>query len=175
MAMFSQSGADVLLDLEEIEVELLGSLIGQILELLHDPAQEEHTDPLAQLVGLDGPTVISDDPVLARLFPDAYPDDETNSADFRRFTQPDLQKQKIANGHVVRDDLATFPGEHAVDPANLNAWLLTLNDLRLALGTRIGLDNETEVQLSDESLTPIFGIYDWLTGLQGSLLDVIAQ
>lgn len=93
--MFSQSGADVLLDLEEIEVELLGSLIGQILELLHDPAQEEHTDPLAQLVGLDGPTVISDDPVLARLFPDAYPDDETNSADFRRFTQPDLQLSLI--------------------------------------------------------------------------------
>jgi len=175
MAMFSQSGADVLLDLEEIEVELLGSLIGQILELLHDPAQEEHTDPLAVLVGLDGPTVISSDPVLARLFPDAYPDDEANSADFRRFTQPDLQRQKLANAHVVRDALATFPGVHPVGSKDLEAWLLTLNDLRLALGTRIGLDNETEVQLSDESLTPIFGIYDWLTGLQGSLIDVIAQ
>ncbi len=173
--MFSRSGVEVVLDLEEIEVELLNSLIGQILELLHDPEQQEQIDPLAQLVGLDGPTVISDDPVLARLFPDAYPDDEANSADFRRFTQPDLQKQKITNGHVVRDDLAIFPGEHAIDPGNLNAWLLTLNDLRLALGTRIGLDNETEVQLSDESLTPIFGIYDWLTGLQGSLIDVIAQ
>lgn len=173
--MFSRTGTKVILDLEEIEVELLNSLLGQILELLHDPQQEEHVDPLAKLVGLDGPTAISSDPVLARLFPDAYPDDEANSADFRRFTQPDLQRQKLANAHVVRDALATFPGVHPVESNDLNAWLLTLNDLRLALGTRIGLDNETEVQLGDESLTPIFGIYDWLTGLQGSLIEIIAQ
>lgn len=173
--MFNRSGSQITLDLEEIEAELLNSLIGQILELLHDPEPQADIDPLAALVGLDGPTVISSDPVLARLFPDAYPDDEANSADFRRYTQPDLQRQKLANAHIVRDDLAIFPGEHAVNPENLNAWLLTINDLRLALGTRIGLDNETEMQLSDESLTPIFGIYDWLTGLQGTLIDVIAQ
>jgi len=175
MAMFSRSGPQVMLDLEEIEVELLNSLISQILELMHDPDQDEHVDPLAKLVGLDGPTVISSDPVLARLFPDAYPDDEANSADFRRFTQPDLQRQKLANAHIVKDSLAMFPGEYEVNPSNINAWLLTLNDLRLALGTRIGLDNETEVQLGDESLAPIFGIYDWLTGLQGSLIEIIAQ
>ena len=175
MAMFSRSGAAVMLDLEEIEVELLNSLIGQMLELLHDPVEDEHSDPLAKLVGLNGPTVISSDPVLARLFPDAYPDDESNSADFRRFTQPDLQRQKLANAQIVRDNLAAFPGEYEISPSNLNAWLLTINDLRLALGTRIGLDNETEVQLGDESLTPIFGIYDWLTGLQGSLIEIIAQ
>jgi hypothetical protein len=175
MAMFRRSGTEVLLDLEEIEVELLNSLIGQILELLHDPEEEEHSDPLAKLVGLNGPTVISSDPVLARLFPDAYPDDETNSADFRRFTQPDLQRQKIFNAHIVRNDLLAFPGEHELDPANLNAWLLTINDLRLALGTRIGLDHETQAQLSDESLTPIFGIYDWLSGVQSSLVESIEQ
>lgn len=173
--MFSQTDTGILLDLEEIEVELLGSLIGQIVELLHDPDEEEHKDPLARLVGLDGPTVISSDPVLARLFPDAYPDDEKNSADFRRFTQPDLQRQKQANAQIVKQDLQLFPGQRLVEPGNMNAWLLTLNDLRLALGTRIGLDNETEVQLGDESLAPIFGIYDWLTGLQGSLIEVIAH
>ena len=175
MAMFRLSDSTVLLDLEEIEVELLSSLIGQIMELLHDPEDDEHKDPLAKLVGLDGPTVIPSDPVLARLFPDAYPDDENNSADFRRFTQPDLQREKLANAQIVQSTLESFPGEFPVDKANLNAWLLTLNDLRLALGTRIGLDNETEVQLGDESLTPIFGIYDWLTGLQGSLIEVISQ
>lgn len=173
--MFRVSDDAVLLDLEEIEVELLASLIGQIVELLHDPKDDEHADPLAKLVGLDGPTTISADPVLARLFPDAYRDDEANSADFRRFTQPDLQRQKLANAQVVQNGLEKFPGEFPVDKADLTAWLLTLNDLRLALGTRIGLDNETEVQLGDESLTPIFGIYDWLTGLQGSLIDVVAQ
>jgi hypothetical protein len=173
--MFNRSGVNVVLDLEEIEVELLKSLTGQILELLHDPEQEEHADPLAKLVGMDGPTVISSDPVLARLFPNAYPDDETNSADFRRFTQPDLQRQKVVNGQIVRADLATFPGEHPVNPNHLDAWLLTLNDLRLALGTRLGLENETEAHLLDDSLTPMFGIYDWLTGLQGSLIEVIAQ
>jgi len=173
--MFSRSGNQVLLELEEIEVELLNSLIGQLLELLHDPEESEHIDPLAQLVGLNGPTVISEDPVLARLFPDAYPDDENNSADFRRFTQPDLQRQKQQNAHLVRDSLKGFPGEHQVTDELLSPWLLTINDLRLALGTRIGLQNETEVQLNDDTLTPIFGIYDWLSGLQSSLVEVLVE
>lgn len=168
-----ESETVVILDLEEIEVEILMNLVGQLLNLLHDPDEDEHEDPLAQMVGLDGPTSISDDPVLARLFPDAYIDDATSSADFRRFTQPDLRRKKEAHAQNVRDHLREFPGELEVADELLQSWLLTINDLRLALGTRLGLDQETEAQLEDESLAPIFGLYDWLTGLQGTLIDVL--
>jgi len=174
--MFSRTSASVVvLELDDIEVEILTNLVDQLLNLMHDPDVEEHVDPLAKMVGLDGPTVISDDPVLARLFPDAYPDDEIGSADFRRFTQPDLRRTKELNAQRVRMHLNDFPGAFDVVDDMLNAWLLTINDLRLALGTRLGLDNETEFHLEDETLAPIFGLYDWLTGLQGTLIETLDQ
>ena len=172
--MFSRiPGQPVTLELDDVEVEILRNLVEQLVVLLHDPDEESHSDPLAKLVGLDGPTSISDDPVLARLFPDAYLDDSTSSADFRRFTQPDLRRTKELHANQVQIHLTSFPGTHEVIDDLLQSWLLTLNDLRLALGTRLGLDNETEAQLEDESLTPIFGLYDWLTGLQGTLVEVL--
>ncbi|MBU6347509.1 MAG: DUF2017 family protein [Actinomycetales bacterium] len=172
--MFNLKKSVVVLDLTEIETELLTSLVHQMLQLLHDPDEEEHTDPLAKMIGMNGPTEISDDPVLARLFPDAYRDNPEHSAEFRRFTWNDLQQRKIQHGHLVLENLKRFPGEKKLSEPEVNAWLLTLNDLRLALGTRIGLDNETELQLTNESLPPVFGVYDWLTGLQGTLIDCLA-
>ena len=164
-----------MLDLEEVEVELLSSLIHQTLQLLNDPDEPESTDPFARMIGMNGPTEISDDPVLARLFPDAYPQSKEDSAEFRRFTWSDLQQQKITHAHSVLENLKRFPGKSEVNAVEANSWLLTLNDLRLALGTRIGLENETEAKLTDESLAPIFAVYDWLTGLQGSLIEVLEQ
>ena len=172
--MFSRMrGQVVTLELDDIEVEILTNLVEQLLNLIHDPESDNHSDPLAQMVGLDGPTAISEDPVLARLFPDAYPDDQTSSADFRRFTQPDLRRTKELNAQRVRMHLNDFPGTEEIVEDMLNAWLLTLNDLRIALGTRLGLDHETQEQLEDDSLAPIFGLYDWLTGLQGTLVEVL--
>jgi hypothetical protein len=63
-------------------------------------------------------------------------------------------------------------------------WLLSLNDLRLVLGTRIGVgehddDDDVEVDQDDnESATeldrdPGFFLYDYLTYLQGTLIDVL--
>lgn len=173
--MFNQSANGILLDLEEIETELLNSLIHQMLQLLHDPDEPETTDPLAQLITMNGPTEISDDPVLARFFPDAYRDSKEDSAEFRRFTWNDLQQQKITHAHVVLENLKNFPGESSIDTALANSWLLTLNDLRLALGTRMGLENDSQVKPMDDSVAPLFGVYDWLTGLQGTLIDVLAQ
>lgn len=173
--MFNLKKSDVILDLTEIETELLNSLVHQLLQLLHDPDEEAHEDPLAKLVGMNGPTEISDDPVLARLFPDAYRDNPEHSAEFRRFTWNDLQQKKIENGHIVLETLKSFPGEKKLKEPEVQAWLLILNDLRLALGTRIGLDNETEIQLSNQSLPPVFGVYDWLTGLQGTLIDCLTE
>ena len=173
--MFNPAPNGAMLDLEEIEVELLNSLIHQMLQLLHDPDEPESTDPLALLIGMNGPTEISDDPVLARLFPDAYPDSSEASAEFRRFTWPDLQQQKIQHAHAVLEMLKRFPGASLISSQSLQAWLLTLNDLRLALGTRMGLENDVEVDVMDENIGPLFGVYDWLTGLQGTLIDVLEQ
>ena len=52
-----------------------------------------------------GPTTEPEDPVLARLFPTAYPGDEEASAEFRRFTEGTLRDGKAAARDPIIDTL----------------------------------------------------------------------
>jgi hypothetical protein len=58
------------------EADLLRSLGRQLIELLRNEEATPHTtDELEALLDFSGPTTEPDDPVLARLFPTAYPED----------------------------------------------------------------------------------------------------
>ncbi len=59
------------------EADLLRSLASQLVELLRDEvAAPTASDPLEAMFDFTGPTTAPEDPVLARLFPDAYHGDE---------------------------------------------------------------------------------------------------
>jgi hypothetical protein len=88
-------GGKLTLKLDDAELGVLSQLFEQMAELLDDPESQTNSDPLAQLLNMGGSTQISEDPALARLFPDGYSDDEHASADFRRFTEQDLRAQKV--------------------------------------------------------------------------------
>ncbi|NYI08148.1 DUF2017 domain-containing protein [Allostreptomyces psammosilenae] len=96
-------GAAILLD--RIEFSILRRFAVQMLELL-GPGEEERgdaDDPFARLFA-EGPSRAPEDPVLARLLPDAYPDDPDAAAEFRRFTENDLRDTKRAAAlGIVRD------------------------------------------------------------------------
>ena len=57
------------------EADLLRSLAAQLVELLRNEAAVPHddVDPFEALMDFSGPTTEPEDPVLARLFPTAYP------------------------------------------------------------------------------------------------------
>ena len=60
-------------------IDRLGSVwvAGQLVELLRNEAATiDDRDPFEALMDFSGPTAPPEDPVLARLFPTAYPDDE---------------------------------------------------------------------------------------------------
>ena len=65
------------------EADLLRSLAAQLVELLRNEAAvpRDGADPFEALMDFSGPETEPDDPVLARLFPTAYPDDEEAAAD----------------------------------------------------------------------------------------------
>ena len=67
------------------------------------PAEAE--DPLERLLDFTGPTTEPEDPVLARLFPSAYPDDEEAAGEFRRFTEGGLRDAKARAAALVIDAL----------------------------------------------------------------------
>lgn len=166
----------VTLKLSPEERVLLLNLYHQMQDLLDTPDVPLDQDPLAALVGLDGPTEAPSDPAVARLFPAAYIDDELAATDFRRFTEPDLRNEKMTNLSMVselldeEDSTSQKDSEYVLSPDEVTAWLKSLNDLRLVLGTRIGVGDEYQEEQVDD---PGFHLYDYLTYLQGTLIDAL--
>jgi len=175
--MFTRDDAGILLlDLESQELELLTQLYAQLHELLAHDEMEVDADPLIQLMNMNGPTSIPKDPALARLFPNAYLDDAEAASDFRRFTEPDLRRKKLACVRDVLAQLQTFEEVSSLDSNQGQNWLLSLNDLRLVLGTRIGVgeqDEEEDEPELDPERDPGYFLYDYLTYLQGTLIELL--
>ena len=135
------------------EADLLRSLASQMVELLRneraEPAAPTADAFEALMSEFSGATTIPEDPVLARLFPNAYPEDEEAAADFRRFTESGLRDGKAAASGLVIDVLedAGLPPELTEDglvidveltPDEAETWMRAFTDIRLALATRLG-------------------------------------
>ena len=168
------------------EADLLRSLASQLIELLRNEAATPTSggDPLEALLDFTGPTTEPDDPVLRRLFPTAYPDDEEAAGDFRRFTEGGLREGKAAAAAQVVDDLedAGLPEEPEdglfidveLDEDAAMTWMRSFTDMRLAIATRLGIeDDDEEVWAAlpdDDPRSQVHNIYDWLGFLQETLV-----
>ncbi|MFJ4715698.1 DUF2017 domain-containing protein [Streptomyces sp. NPDC088785] len=187
-------GAAVALD--EVEISIIRSLAVQLLELIGPgPGGEVSDDPLAELFA-EGPSEPPADPVLHRLFPDAYggpgapegraaqDEFQAHSAEFRRFTENDLRAGKRDDAlAVVRslDGLGPVAGAGAVlqlTPEDSVRWMRALNDLRLAIGTRLDITDEEDTDLlyrlpDEDPRKPMVMAYLWLGGLQETLVETL--
>jgi hypothetical protein len=193
-------GGGAAIALDEVEISILRSLAVQLLELIgpgEEPAEGE--DPLSALLA-NGPSEPPSDPALARLFPDAYgggPEAKTKddgevdrraSAEFRRFTENELRARKREDGlAVVRalDSLTPDPADArgggavlTLKPQESKQWLGALNDLRLAIGTRLDVSDDDDgselYALPDEDpRKPMVMAYLWLGGLQETLVETL--
>jgi hypothetical protein len=59
-----------------------------------------------------------------------------------------------------------------LDEDAADRWIRTLNDVRLALGVRLDITDEGDAEELAEQV-PVsqeFGVYNWLTGLQDTLV-----
>ncbi|MEU9731970.1 DUF2017 domain-containing protein [Streptomyces sp. NPDC048002] len=187
-------GAAVALD--DVEISIIRSLAVQLLELIGPgPGGDSPEDPLAELFA-DGPSEPPADPVLRRLFPDAYGDPEGTpgpqeaeeqraySAEFRRYTENDLRAGKRENAlAVIRslDGLSSAGDGGAVlklSAEDSKQWLSALNDLRLAIGSRLDILDEDDTDLlyrlpDDDPRKPMVMAYLWLGGLQETLVATL--
>jgi hypothetical protein len=158
------------------EADLLRSLTGQLVELLrNESATVDDRDPFEALMDFSGPTAPPDDPVLARLFPTAYADDEEAAAEFRRFTEGGLRDGKARAAATVIDALE----EAGLPPLLEEDGLMSFNDVRLALATRLGVEDDDEDywwSLPDEDpRSQAHDIYQWVGGLQETLVEALAR
>jgi Domain of unknown function (DUF2017) len=146
--IFSRAGGGIEVHLHESIRDVLGTLCDQLEQLL----QREHP---------------SSDPAMARLFPPAYPDDPLRELEFERMTGDDLTRGRLASLRTMRASLAA----DALDEEQSLAWLGTLNDVRLVLGSRLDVTEESAAEdFTSEEEAGTFEIYQLLGGLQAQLL-----
>jgi hypothetical protein len=164
--MFRRKGSHCVASFAVDEVRVLRKVASEVVGLLTDGM--DHTDP-----------------VVARLFPDIYPERPDDSADFRLYTEGDLKTGKIDQAGAI---LAALPdegeGEVRLDGEAAEAWLRAINDARLAMGTRLGIAADTDLSeelddavLHDPGSSRVFqlSVYAYLGYLQESLLNALPE
>jgi hypothetical protein len=137
--------------LEEEERRLLASLPGQLASVVE-------AEP--------------DDPWLQRLFPTAYPKDPEREQEWRLLMSVDLHERRRQQLRTLAEtaDAATLTEEE------LLGWAQAINDLRLYLGTRLELSEETELEdFESEDDQQLFILYSWLGALQEETIQALAD
>jgi hypothetical protein len=172
------------------EADLLRSLASQIVELLRNEraVPDDSRDPFEAMMDFSGPTTLPEDPVLARLFPTAYPADEVAAAEFRRFTEGTLRDGKAAAACAIIDGLedAGLPPELTedglmidveLDEPGAETWMRSFTDIRLALATRLEVEEGDEEYWyalpDDDPRAQAHDIYEWIGWLQETLVGAL--
>ena len=161
-------------EFSESECEVLINLVEQILELLGERTDNHVDDPLAAMVGITTHDSPPEDEVLLRLLPNAYAD-QVDAAEFRRYTESTLRGKKYAHSMSMRITLkSSVDGIIEVDHDGANDWLGAMNDIRLALGVRLKVEQnsheELELLAPDDPMRGVYAVYSWLGWLQESLI-----
>lgn len=168
-----------LLDVSESERDVLINLTGQLIEILAERVDAAHSDPLAKMVGITGHDSPPDDEVLLRLLPNAYAD-PVDASEFRRYTESDLRMKKAQHAMHVRSQLMEMEnGSILLDAEGAQAWLGAINDVRLALGVRLKVDENSHERLEllspEDPMHAVFAVYSWLGWLQESLVLALME
>ena len=170
------------------EASLLRSLVSQIMSLVEpegfgdrdqaDLADDDLAAFEAMLHGGPGDSRTPEDPVLARLLPDGYRDDPEAAGEFRKYTEPALRSAKHQAAQEMLDTLPEAGGRIQLTRDQAQSWLKALNDVRLALGVRLGVTEEFEEQWGrlkpDDPQWTAFEVYAWLGAVQESLVQALA-
>ncbi|MGN6473159.1 MAG: DUF2017 domain-containing protein [Mycobacteriales bacterium] len=180
-----RKGGVVRVSLDDPEIVLLASLVAQVRQVLGGD-EVAAADPMEALLTLPSAEVATpDDPILARLLPDAYRDDDAAAGEFRRLMDGELRAQKCAALQRVLDDLADGGrrkgDEHRLELDDVAAeqWLYAINDVRLSLGTALDITEDMYDTLPgldpDDPRYLQLGVYDWVTWLQDAIVRAVSD
>lgn len=118
----------------------------------------------------------SSDPALRRLFPPPTLDDTEMNAEYERLTRGDLVAERLASLETME---RTLDARRLTDE-ELVAWLAAINDLRLVLGVRLDVTEDTSVEdfaslPDDDPRVQMYAVYSYLTFLEDHIVGALAS
>lgn len=150
----TSSGGRLLLD--DAETDLIRRIAGELRALLTTAPN-------------------TDDPVVERLFPAAY-EDNIDEAKYQELIGNDLVTHKVEALDAIASSLGDVGSDVSLEGDALHAWLAGLTDLRLAIGTRLEVDEEmmaADIDPSDAEGRSL-AVLHWLGWIQEGILRTCA-
>ena len=111
------------------------------------------------------------DPAVVRLFPPAHPDDAEASDRYRALVGDQLLEERLRALETIE---ATIDAPE-LDEEQINAWLTTLNDVRLVLGTQLDVSEDPEPLPEDDPDAPRMAVYGYLGWLVSEIVDALSE
>jgi hypothetical protein len=153
----SEPGSVVRVRLEEHEADIIRSLLSEMTAMLDIGAQN--------------------DPVLERLFPRAYRTD-TDEDTYREMVGSDLEHgKKRALARVGENVGERGSVDVPLSRDEADDWLTALTDIRLAIGTRLDVDEEmmSKELDPDDAKAPTLAVLHWLGWVQESMIERLSK
>jgi hypothetical protein len=153
MPEFEPAADGVRLVLDETETYVLRQLAAELRAVLADGRADRG------------------DAVYDRLFPAAYEDGEDEAA-YRDLIGDSLHREKLEGLDAISTSLGKQMTDVTLDDDNVQRWLGSLTDLRLAIGMRLDVDEERMAQEvgPDDPDAQALSVLHWLGWLQEGLI-----
>lgn len=164
------------------EAALLRNLVASLVGMLDDRESSSPADELEQITGMrTGNSTPPEDATMSRLLPDFFRPQSEHPAGsataeslngaLRSLHEPAIISAKREAAQRLLQTCPAQGGRFELTEEDANAWIAAVNDVRLALGTMLGVGPDGPDRLPPaHPMSGHLDVYHWLTVLQEYLV-----
>lgn len=113
----------------------------------------------------------TDSDLLVRLFPPPYGDDDERNAGYAVLAGAELRDHRLA----ALDQVSEHLDATELDEDQLMAWMRSINDIRLVMGTMLGLDDDSGPPEGDSEDAAAYSVYEFFGALLETIVAALAD
>ncbi len=164
------------------EAALLRNLVLSLIGMLDDRESTSPADELEQITGMrTGNSTPPEDATMSRLLPDFFRSQtdhpagsgtaESLNGALRSLHEPEIIDAKRDAAQCILNTCPAEGGRFELTDDQANAWIRSVNDVRLALGVMLQISPDGPDRLpAEHPMSGHMDVYHWLTVLQEYLV-----
>jgi hypothetical protein len=106
-----------------------------------------------------------------RLFPPPYGDDEERNQGYAVLAGAELMDHRLA----ALDQVSEHLDATVLDEDQLMAWMRSINDIRLVMGTMLGIEDDGHAPDLDDEGVAAYSVYEFFGALLDTIVDALAD